>query len=334
MAGRARRRPGCSSAMPARGGSRSAAIARVASASPELLPNAETWLDFTDLVFIDPVGTGYSRFVAQGRGGAQALLLGRRRRQFDRAGDPALAGKERSAAVAEIRRRRELWRHPRAEDRAQSADPAGRRREGADPGLAVVRFPRLPGHQPDPICREPALDGRRRARSQGRRKGCGDAKRPCRRRALCARRVSRRPRQGPGRHRSDHAARRQGRSPDRDRSGGEPQARRALRHRRIPQGVRPPQRQGHRPLRCFRRRLRSLSRFKLPSFRRSLGRSPDGATDKCRGRSDHAQIELAAGRVLRAAQRFGGQVLGFRPRPQPDRVRSRSSGRSSRSIQT
>jgi len=38
----------------------------VSSASPELVPNAETWLDFTDLVFIDPVGTGYSRFVAQG----------------------------------------------------------------------------------------------------------------------------------------------------------------------------------------------------------------------------------------------------------------------------
>ena len=34
------------------------------SAPPELKPNAETWLDFTDLVFIDPVGTGYSRFVA------------------------------------------------------------------------------------------------------------------------------------------------------------------------------------------------------------------------------------------------------------------------------
>jgi carboxypeptidase C (cathepsin A) len=34
------------------------------SAIPELKPNAETWLDFTDLVFIDPVGTGYSRFVA------------------------------------------------------------------------------------------------------------------------------------------------------------------------------------------------------------------------------------------------------------------------------
>jgi carboxypeptidase C (cathepsin A) len=38
----------------------------VSSAAPELVPNAETWLDFTDLVFIDPVGTGYSRFVATG----------------------------------------------------------------------------------------------------------------------------------------------------------------------------------------------------------------------------------------------------------------------------
>ncbi|KAA2236533.1 S10 family peptidase [Salinarimonas soli] len=30
------------------------------SSSPALVPNGETWLDFTDLVFIDPVGTGYS----------------------------------------------------------------------------------------------------------------------------------------------------------------------------------------------------------------------------------------------------------------------------------
>ncbi|HEX4172383.1 MAG TPA: hypothetical protein VHY82_07890, partial [Acetobacteraceae bacterium] len=32
-----------------------------ASASPDTIPNAETWLDFTDLVFIDPAATGYSR---------------------------------------------------------------------------------------------------------------------------------------------------------------------------------------------------------------------------------------------------------------------------------
>ena len=31
------------------------------SKAPELVLNAETWLDFTDLVFVDPVGTGYSR---------------------------------------------------------------------------------------------------------------------------------------------------------------------------------------------------------------------------------------------------------------------------------
>lgn len=39
------------------------ADAVTSSVSPDLLPNAETWLDFSDLVFIDPVGTGYSRFV-------------------------------------------------------------------------------------------------------------------------------------------------------------------------------------------------------------------------------------------------------------------------------
>jgi carboxypeptidase C (cathepsin A) len=36
------------------------------SEAPKLVPNAETWLDFTDLVFIDPPGTGYSRIAASG----------------------------------------------------------------------------------------------------------------------------------------------------------------------------------------------------------------------------------------------------------------------------
>lgn len=35
----------------------------VPSGPVALVPNAETWLDFTDLVFIDPVGTGFSRLV-------------------------------------------------------------------------------------------------------------------------------------------------------------------------------------------------------------------------------------------------------------------------------
>lgn len=36
------------------------------SAPPITIDNAETWLDFTDLVFIDPPGTGYSRILTKG----------------------------------------------------------------------------------------------------------------------------------------------------------------------------------------------------------------------------------------------------------------------------
>jgi carboxypeptidase C (cathepsin A) len=36
------------------------------SAVPGLIDNADTWLDFTDLVFIDPPGTGYSKILAKG----------------------------------------------------------------------------------------------------------------------------------------------------------------------------------------------------------------------------------------------------------------------------
>ena len=52
--------------MPDPGGSPSTATRRFRPRRPICQPNAETWLDFTDLVFIDPVGTGYSRFVATG----------------------------------------------------------------------------------------------------------------------------------------------------------------------------------------------------------------------------------------------------------------------------
>jgi carboxypeptidase C (cathepsin A) len=43
------------------------------SATPALLDNQESWLDFTDLVFIDPVGTGFSRF-APGADDARGML--------------------------------------------------------------------------------------------------------------------------------------------------------------------------------------------------------------------------------------------------------------------
>jgi carboxypeptidase C (cathepsin A) len=50
------------------------AEAAIPSASPDPLPNAETWLDFTDLVFIDPPGTGYSRILATGDEARRSLL--------------------------------------------------------------------------------------------------------------------------------------------------------------------------------------------------------------------------------------------------------------------
>jgi carboxypeptidase C (cathepsin A) len=43
------------------------------SASSTLVDNEETWLDFTDLVFIDPPGTGYSQIVAQGEDARKRL---------------------------------------------------------------------------------------------------------------------------------------------------------------------------------------------------------------------------------------------------------------------
>jgi carboxypeptidase C (cathepsin A) len=45
-----------------------------ASATPTLVPNAETWLDFTDLVFIDPVLTGYSHIAANNDNMRRQLL--------------------------------------------------------------------------------------------------------------------------------------------------------------------------------------------------------------------------------------------------------------------
>jgi carboxypeptidase C (cathepsin A) len=49
----------------------------VPSAPAATVPNAETWLDFADLVMIDPIGTGYSRFAsAQERQGDGASKSG------------------------------------------------------------------------------------------------------------------------------------------------------------------------------------------------------------------------------------------------------------------
>jgi carboxypeptidase C (cathepsin A) len=54
------------------------------STSIATVPNAETWLDFADLVLIDPIGTGYSRFAPERKsgettGGGEATAPGKAR---------------------------------------------------------------------------------------------------------------------------------------------------------------------------------------------------------------------------------------------------------------
>jgi carboxypeptidase C (cathepsin A) len=62
---------------------------------PELKPNAETWLDFADLVFIDPPGTGFSRIWPAGSAapnqGTYARPVTPRTRPPPRRGDRSLA---------------------------------------------------------------------------------------------------------------------------------------------------------------------------------------------------------------------------------------------------
>lgn len=87
------------------------------------LDNPGTWLDFTDLVFIDPVGTGYSRPVKaeygpdfyQTRGDAESVAEFIRvyRNRFEKWDAPLFIGGEsfgvrRAAAVAEILERRRI----------------------------------------------------------------------------------------------------------------------------------------------------------------------------------------------------------------------------------
>ena len=110
------------------------------SMTPALVDNEDTWLDFTDLVFIDPPGTGYSQIVAQGDDARKRLwsvdgdidALSRRR--------APLAGEQPAAGIAEIHCWRELWRLSRAAPRQVAGDGAGGRGQRPRLDLAGPRF--------------------------------------------------------------------------------------------------------------------------------------------------------------------------------------------------
>ena len=237
------------------------------SASPDLQPNAETWLDFTDLVYIDPVGTGYSRFVATGEDVRKrfysvdgdvaevAVVIRRWLEKHDRLLSPKYVAGESYGGI----------RGPKVVRNLQTR--SGHRREGADPDLAGARLPRIHRLEHPAICREPAdlCGGRARGQSAGRqgkrqtvtRADLADVEKYASGDFLSDLIKGEADQEATNRIADKVAA------SDRHRPGRQPQACGALRRDRIPQGVRPPQRPRHRPLRCVG--VGAGSRFPIPA---------------------------------------------------------------------
>ncbi len=90
---------------------------RAPSADPVPGPNADTWLDFTDLVFIDPPGTGYSRILSTDAAVKKNLYSVKGDINAPRRRHPQMARREQPRRQPEIHRRRKLWRLSRAEAR-------------------------------------------------------------------------------------------------------------------------------------------------------------------------------------------------------------------------
>ncbi len=226
------------------------------SSPPVLVDNAETWLDFTDLVFIDPPGTGYSKIVAPGEeakkklwsvdGDVDALSVVIRR---------WLVANQR-LDVAEVHRRRELRRLSRPPPGEKSRHGPGRRRQRPDPDFAGAGFRRLcrrperalhAAHAPALLCG-----------GLSRKEGPGDARRSRRRRAIRGRRLFAGLAARPARSRgggTDGAARR---GADGHGPANRAAARRPHRQGRIPARIRARAGQGARLLRRLHRRLRPV----------------------------------------------------------------------------
>ena len=266
----------------------------VASASPDLLPNAETWLDFTDLVFIDPVGTGYSRFVASGDDvrkrffsvdgdvSSIALVIRRWLEKYDRLLSPKFVAGESYGGI----------RGPKIVRNLQVEQGVGVR--GLILVSPVLDFRDYQGSSLlQYVASLPTMAAvAREAKGPVTRADLAEVERYARGEFLVDLD------QGAGRHRghtrlADKVATLTGidQAVSRRLAG-------RFACRRVPPGIRPTQRQGDRPLRRFGLGLRSLSGFELLSFQRSLRRFFDGAADQRRGRPHDAQAELAAGWIL------------------------------------
>ena len=274
------------------------------------MPNAETWLDFTDLVFIDPVGTGYSRFVASGEDvrkrffsvdgdvSSIALVIRRWLEKYDRLLSPKFVTGESYGGI----------RGPKIVRNLQTQQGVGVRglilvsplldfRDFSGSSLLqyVYSLPSMAAvarEAKGPVTRADLAEVERYAQSEFLTdliKGQADNEATTRLADKVAaltgidQAVSRRlaGRFDVGEFRREF-----------DRRNG----------------------------RVTGRYDASVSGFdpypdsSYCSFRRSFRRFPDGAADERRGRPHHAQTQLAAGWFVPTAQREREQVVGFRPR--------------------
>ena len=136
------------------------------SGATGVVDNADTWLDFTDLLFIDPPGTGYSRSLAKGEDAEKKQftsvegdidVLATVVRKWLLAND-RLAGPE-------VHRRRELRRLSRPQARAPARVEGGRRGHRPRHDLAGARFQLVPEQgQPRRVCHPAAVPRRGGAR--------------------------------------------------------------------------------------------------------------------------------------------------------------------------
>ena len=132
---------------------------------PRLVSNEESWLAFTDLVFVDPVGTGFSRVIEDdGKDGEEA-----RRPRRPRSGDAReyfgykrdleslcefmsrWLSSQRPLGLAGVHRRRELRRIPRRPAGSHVAGDGGHRAQRRDADLAGAGV-RVRSRRPTTTC--------------------------------------------------------------------------------------------------------------------------------------------------------------------------------------
>ena len=156
--------------------------ARTAAFSPppsRLVDNPDTWLRFTDLVFVDPVGTGYSRSALDEKETDRRFFGVRQDAAAMAAFIRLYLARERAHAVAHLPGRRELWRVSRGNSQSHAAGRGGSCPERHRADLAGARLRAAARRRPlaaalggrSPVLRGRASGAQRRGRGQRSQRG-------------------------------------------------------------------------------------------------------------------------------------------------------------------